>query len=160
MSHVSVKQLAMMACLGAFSLVAPPAQAETVVNEVFPIVFSTFVPCANDGAGEVVTFFGNLHETFQVTFNNDGGIHVKMDSNFQGVSGEGETTGLKYQATGGLGQDEFNTHAGMEETSILNFRVIGQGPNNNFLVHLTFHTTVNANGTVTSTVVNSSVECQ
>ena len=41
-----------------------------------------------------------------------------------------------------------------------NFRIIGQGPGNNFLVHETFHVTINANGVVTATVDNFSVECK
>lgn len=159
MSHVSVKQLAMMACLGICSLVAPPAHAETLVNQVIPINISVFVPCANDGAGEIVTLSGDLHDTFALTFNNGGGVHIKMHDNPQGVSGVGETTGLKYQATG-VTTLELNVRIGAEETFVNNFRVIGQGSNNNFLVHENFHITINANGTLTSFIDNFSAECK
>jgi len=41
-----------------------------------------------------------------------------------------------------------------------NFRIIGQGPGNNFLVHETFHFTINANGNVTAFVDHFSVDCK
>jgi hypothetical protein len=41
-----------------------------------------------------------------------------------------------------------------------NFRIIGQGTGNNFLVHETFHITVNADGTMTASVDNFSVDCK
>jgi hypothetical protein len=52
------------------------------------------------------------------------------------------------------------TGGASEFTFINNFRLIGQGPDNNLQVHQTIHTTINANGTVTSVVNNTSVECQ
>jgi hypothetical protein len=45
-------------------------------------------------------------------------------------------------------------------TYINNFRMIGQGPGNNFLVHTTNHVTINANGEATATVDNTSTECK
>lgn len=77
----------------------------------------------------------------------------------QGISGTGLTTGDKYQATG-VTQQEFNATAGLTQKFINNFRMIGQGPGNNFLVHETFHVTITPNGDVTSTVDNFSVECR
>jgi len=158
MSHVSVKQLAMMACLGICSLAAPPAQAATV-HQVVPVSFTTFVSCANGGAGESVTLSGDLHEMVHYTSDNANGIHVKVQINYQGISGVGATTGLKYQAFG-MTTDEYNSHIGYEETTIGNFIVIGEGPNNDVLVHVNAHITILADGTVTSFVDNESVECK
>src|SRR5215467_3765370 len=45
-------------------------------------------------------------------------------------------------------------------TLVNNFRIIGQGTGNNFLVHETFHITVNADGTMTAFVDNFSVDCK
>jgi hypothetical protein len=75
------------------------------------------------------------------------------------VSGNGLTTGLKYQATG-VTQGEFSGKIGFESTFINRFDIIGQGPNNNFSVHETMHITVNANGTETSFFDNFGVECK
>ena len=47
-----------------------------------------------------------------------------------------------------------------ESTYINNFRIVGQGNGNNFLVHETYHVTVNANGEATAYVDNFRVECR
>ena len=134
-----------------------PASSFTV-NSVFPIDLAVFVPCANGGVGEDVLLSGNLHDLIHVTVN-DNSVHVKTHDQPQGISGTGVVTGDKYQATG-VTQDEFNTSFGMEETFINNFRIIGQGPGNNFLVHENFHITINANGTVTASHDNFTVDCK
>jgi len=45
-------------------------------------------------------------------------------------------------------------------TFVNNFKIIGQGPNNNFLVHENLHVTINADGTLTAFVDNFSFTCQ
>lgn len=136
------------------------AQATTVTtNEQVPITVFAFVPCANDGAGELVVLTGTLHVLTHVTIDDQGGLHVKQHFQPQGLSGVGLTTGDTYRGTG-VTQTEFNATAATEQTSINNFRIIGQGPDNNFLVHSTFHVTVNANGEVTTVVDNFSAECR
>jgi hypothetical protein len=134
-----------------------PASSSTI-STVFPIDLIVFVPCANGGAGEDVALSGNLHDLFHITVNGNS-LHVKTHDQPQGISGTGLVTGDKYQATG-VTQDEFNTSFGMEETFINNFRIIGQGPGNNFLVHENFHITINANGTVTASHDNFTVDCK
>jgi opacity protein-like surface antigen len=155
---LAISLLAMTAALAGAA--AAEAQATTVTtNEQVPIVVLAFVPCANDGAGELVLLEGTLHVLTHVTIDDQGGLHVRQHFQPQGVSGEGLTTGDKYQGTG-VTQTEFNATAGFEQTSVNNFRVIGQGPDNNLLVHSTFHVTVTPNGDVTSVVDNFSVECR
>jgi hypothetical protein len=142
------------------SVASVGAQATTVTtNEQVPVVVFAFVPCANDGAGELVLLEGTLHVLTHVTIDDQGGLHVKQHFQPQGVSGTGLTTGDTYRGTG-VTQTEFNAAAGFEQTSINNFRIVGQGPDNNFLVHSTFHVTVTPNGDVTSVVDNFSVECR
>jgi hypothetical protein len=138
-----------------------PARAEVTDNESIPFAISVFVPCANGGAGEIVDVSGDLHVLLTFTVN---GNNVSGKEHFQpqGVSGTGETTGDKYQATG-VTQSQFKTslqNGQAEMTFINNFRIIGQGPGNNFLVHETFHITINANGVQTAFVDNFSVDCK
>ena len=146
-----------MALLGPNSALA--AADSFTVSQKFPIDILVFVPCANGGAGELVELTGSLHETFHVTFDGRGGFHFSVIDNPQGISGIGFTTGDKYQGTGET-RDGFNGVVGFEETYVNNFKIIGQGPGNNFLVHETFHITVNANGTLTVFLDNFSVECK
>lgn len=135
------------------------AAAATTDNEKFFIEQPVFVDCANGGSGEVVVLRGNLHAQFHTTFNDAGHVTIKTHSNPQGVSGVGEITGAKYQGTG-VTQDIFTATVGNQETFINNFRVVGQGPGNNFLVHENLHITVNANGTLTVFLDHLRAECK
>jgi hypothetical protein len=140
---------------------AVPAQAAVEVNDSFDTTLAVFVPCANGGAGEVVDLQGPLHVLTSFTIN---GNHVSGDSHAQpqGISGTGESTGDTYHATG-VTQDHFGgsfINGQFNETFVNNFRIIGQGPGNNFLIHEDFHVTINANGELTSFHDNFSVDCK
>jgi hypothetical protein len=157
------RKLATLLTLVALTLIgaAPALAAATTFTSStnFPISLTVFVPCAAGGVGEFVDLSGNLHDLFSVTFDGSGGFHLKAQDNPQGLRGIGETTGAKYQGTGVTGF-EFTGKVGFEETDVNNFRIIGQEPGNNFLVHDNFHITVNANGTVTSFHDNFSIDCK
>lgn len=138
------------------------AQADTVTTSVripLPQPFQRLVPCAAEGAGELVDLSGTLHLLFHTTLDGSGGFHTRFLANPQGVTGIGLTTGDIYRGTGMSGE-EFNGTVGEEHTRIDNFRLIGPGPGNNFLMHQTLHTTVNANGVATAYVSNFTVECR
>jgi len=139
-----------------------PALAKATVftdNVQIPIDLPVFVPCAAGGAGEDVFLSGPLHVLIRITIDNLGGFHATFHFQPQGISGTGLTTGDKYQATGET-LETFNGKVGFEDTFVNNFKIIGQGPGNNFLVHENFHFTVNANGQVTAFVDNFSFECK
>lgn len=152
-----VTTLVLIAVLG----VAPAlAKATTdTANFIEPIDLFVFVPCARGGAGEFVQLSGTLHVLFHTTLDNKGGFHSKYHFQAQGITGKGEITGDKYQGTG-VTQGTFNGKVGFEATDVNNFKIIGQGPGNNFLVHSTFHVTVNPKGEVTAFVDNFSVKCK
>jgi hypothetical protein len=150
--------LALAGCEGssaptsADSSTLPPSLRATVIstNFSFPLEKTVFVPCANGGAGEWVTLSGTIHEVFHVTVNDAGHSTIKFFDQPQGVSGVGSVTGVKYQGTG-VTQDIRTTRVGSKETFVNIFRMVGQGPGNNFSVHENLHVTVNADGTVTVT---------
>ncbi len=148
---------AVAALAGAAS--APAAATTVTTNEQVPVTVFAFVPCANDGAGELVILTGTLHVLTHVTIDDQGGLHVRQQFQPQNVSGTGLTTGDTYRGTG-ITETEFNATAALEQTSINNFRIIGQGPDNNFLVHSTTHVTITPNGDVATVVDNSSIECR
>ena len=137
-----------------------PSLAATTFTEnlKIPTGLVVFVDCANGGAGELVLLDGDLHVLTHITANKNG-FHIKSHFQPQGISGTGQTTGDKYQATG-VTQDQFNLGPGETYTAINNFRSIGQGPGTNFLVHSTFHYTINANGELTVVVDNFRAECK
>ncbi len=146
--------------IASLSVAQASAKATTVTDNVrIPTDIFVFVPCAAGGAGEFVQLSGTLHVLFVTTIDSRGGFHSKYHFQPQGVSGTGLTTGAKYQATG-VTQGTFNGRVGFEQTFVNNFRIIGQGPGNNFMIHENFHITVNANGEVTAFVDNFSVKCR
>src|SRR6476469_1879309 len=127
-----------------------PATAAVVTNDRTDVQLSVFVPCAAGGLGENVDLSGPLHTLVSFTMN---GNNVSGYFHFQpqGISGTGETTGAKYTATG-VTQQSFKSslqNGQANLTFVNNFRIIGQGPGNNFLVHETLHITINADGTLT-----------
>jgi hypothetical protein len=150
------------ACLGAaLMFVTVPLRAAVEVNDKTDISLSEFVTCAAGGAGEVVDLSGPLHTLLTFTIN---GNKVSAVSHFQpqGISGTGETTGERYHATG-VTMESFTTslrNGQANSTFVNNFRIIGQGPGNNLLVHETAHITINADGTVTITHDNFSIDCR
>ena len=138
------------------------AQALTITtNDFVPFALVAFVPCANGGAGELVLVQGTLHLQDHITINNNR-ANIKTHAQPQGATGTGLTTGDSYNANG-VTQEQDSipiTNGAFEFTFVNNFRIIGQGNGNNLLVHQNVHQTINANGDVTTTIVNQSVECR
>jgi hypothetical protein len=144
-----------------FAVSGASAAAETFTESAnIPLDLEVFVPCAAGGAGEMVFLSGSLHTQSHFTADGAGGFLTESHFSPQGVSGVGLTSGDKYQATG-VTRDSFHvTGLPYESTFVNNFRIIGQGTGNNYLVHENFHLTVNANGEVTASVDNFRVECR
>jgi hypothetical protein len=133
----------------------------TTINTQTPIALFVFVPCAAGGAGEVISISGDLHSLFHLTISESGNIHIKQHNQPMGISGVGLTTGDKYQGTGVTQQSQsINGPLPQTVTFVNNFRMIGQGPDNNFMIHENAHVTINANGELTSLHDNFSVECK
>ena len=147
---------------GTTLLGATVALAEVTENVRIPIApFFVDVPCANGGAGETLDLQGDLHILMTSTVNGNN-VSGKFHFQPQGVSGTGSVTGDTYRATG-VTQGTFKgslQNGQYAETFVNNFRMIGPGPGNNFLVHELFHITINANGEVTVEHEISRVECK
>ena len=151
-----------MFLFAALTLFTVPANAAKQVNDFSDIDLTVFVPCAAGGAGEVVDLSGPLHTLITFTIN---GNNVSGTAHFQpqGIAGTGETTGDKYQATGVTKDSSFKLsfqNGQANQMFVNNFRIIGQGPGNNYLVHEEAHITINANGIVTVLHDNLSVVCK
>jgi hypothetical protein len=157
---LAVAQMCLVAAITIIALIVP-AHAAVQVNDRTEIAISVFVPCAAGGAGEVVDLAGPLHTLVSFTIN---GHNVSGYMHFQPqeIVGVGETTGVKYQATG-ITQESFKgpfQNGQILFTFVNNFRIIGQGPGNNYLVHENEHFIINADGTVTVFHDNFSIVCQ
>jgi hypothetical protein len=120
------------------------------------VPFDAIVPLPN---GDLVHLSGSLHMVVDLTVDSAGGFHFKEHAQPQGISGVDLTTGAKYQGTGVTQDQETISANGAEEaTFVNNFRLIGQGPDNNYTVHENAHITINANGVVTATVDNPKID--
>ncbi|HEX5073652.1 MAG TPA: hypothetical protein VFW03_10620 [Gemmatimonadaceae bacterium] len=137
------------------------AAVVSTTNDVEVAAITTFVPCANGGAGEVVQAVGRIHRLMTSVVNPTGTVTVKTHSQPQGLTAIGLTTGDKYQATGVTQEtDVFVAPFPFIAAFTNNFRFIGPGPDNNLLIHEEFHITINANGTFTVSNDHFSVECR
>jgi hypothetical protein len=154
-----IKKVAVLAAAAAVAVAtANLAQAAVTSNVSAPLATSTFVPCANGGAGEVVTLTGSLHILATVTFDSAGGVHGTLLFNPQGVSGVGSVSGAGYRGTGET-LSTFTGKVGAVSTLVNNFRIIGTGGAASLQVHENVAVVVNANGTVTTSVDHVSVTC-
>ena len=156
---LAIGQVCLVAVL-AITMITP-AFAAVQVNDTTNINLSVFIPCAAGGAGEVADLSGPLHTLISFTIN---GNNVSGYFHFQpqGITGTGETTGLQYQATG-LTEQSFKSslqNGQANLTFVNNFRIIGQGPGNNYLGHETMHLTINADGTLPVSFDNLTVDCK
>jgi hypothetical protein len=154
--------LAVLACL----VQTPSVRAQGFViteNVSIPLELTTFVPCANGGAGENVDLSGNLHVLFHLTASDSGRVTIKDHAQPQGITGVGQVTGDLYRGTG-VSQQTQTFFADLDfpfvVTFVDNFRIIGPGPGNNLLMHETFHITLNPNGVFTAEVDNITVDCK
>lgn len=134
---------------------APP------LNIIIDFDLEEFVYCANNGAGEIVELSGPLHI---LVASNSNGQRVSGFTHFQpqNVQGKGQATGDTYRATG-VTMERFGgsfVNGQFNYSFINNYRLIGQGPGNNFTVHQTIHVTINANGDATAVTGLTTVDCK
>lgn len=131
-------------------------------NYNYPVTWTDFVPCANGGSGETIVLTGRMHVNDFLTISNDGSWNLKMHIQPMNLQGLGQTTGLKYNATGVTQAKENLSGTGLPYswTYVNNYRMIGQGPGNNLLVHETWHFTLNANGELTAEIDNYKWDCK
>ena len=154
-----IKKVAVLAAAAVVALVtANLAQAAVSSNVSVPLATSTFVPCANGGAGEVVTLTGSLHVLATVTFDSAGGVHGTLLFNPQDVSGVGSVSGAGYRGTGQT-VSTFTGKVGAVSTLVNNFRIVGTGGAPSLQVHENVALVVNANGVLTASIDHVSVTC-
>jgi hypothetical protein len=139
------------------------AQPTTVTTVERPTFNELFVnPCTF----EPVFFLGSQY-TFvtHITFDSSDpsfGTHFAQETAVE-RKGTGLTSGTQYRApvsAAGSFQDVRGGNPPFVVTSSFTGLIIGSGEVDDFLQHFNVHTTVNANGTVTSTVHNDKTECK
>ena len=156
-----IRKFGLFALMCAFAILAMPAHAAKDANFNELVSIQTFVPCANNGAGEVVVLNGYLHIEAHSTSNGHT-LSSYIIFRPQNISGFGQTTATKNNAVGETNQmlkanpNNYNTVV----SSVNNFKIIGQGPGNNFMVHENVHFTLSANGINSVSLDHWSITCQ
>ena len=138
---------------------ANAAQAAVVTNETQSLAFSGYVPCANGGAGEILTGTVEAHNLITSTAN---GNHASDQFQFQlRGSMTGTATGDTYRvaavtrgtSTGNLASEQATL------TYVNTYRLIGPGPGNNLLVREIAHVTRDGDDVVVAHD-NLSIDCK
>jgi len=135
------------------SLGMAPVQAQAVAHTdvtSVPCEFDLWVPTKD--AIEHAHFIGETRIVSHTTVNrNQGMVHMVMDTHGVGV---GPVTGDKYEYMNAETLRWTFDRLPVEQTYVHDFRCIGPGPDNNWLIHATIHWTINAKGELTANVVN------
>jgi hypothetical protein len=129
-----------LAALLTFS--AWPSLANGSVSKFQVDVSGRYSSCA-----EIIDLTGTASIIIAFTRDANGGTHEVVHLNWQGVSGVGELTGVKYQAIDST-QTITTDVAAVDHTSIANIRFVGQGQVPDLLLGSRFHLTVNPDGDV------------
>lgn len=125
----------------------------------FPVTIATFVPCALDGAGEVVVVNGTVRITTQTTVTPSGRAKVWTQSLLHGVQGHGETSGTAYRGAG-VTRSSLTLGAGETFRSMERFTLSAKGSGNDLVLHQSFVHRVDADGTVKVSLLESKVTCR
>ena len=126
----------------------------------FPVDRTVFIPCANGGLGESVVLTGDIEALFHVTENKNTFV-ASRTFRPRGVVGVGLITGDTYKGTG-MTRDNFIFRKDTATTvTFLNiFHIVGQGPDNNFLVFQVLDVNTTPEGEINVTANNIRTECQ
>ena len=151
--------LAAPLALFAVQLVRPaPASAANVVNVTFHVPAQVEInPCT---PGDIVNLNGDIHVVITTTADSAGGYRVNNHLNSQ-LSGASILTGLKYTNSEHQ-EDEWFARPPFPvvHSHTYNFELVSQTGFDNYVLHMTMHETVNANGVPTATVDKFSMDCK
>jgi phosphodiesterase/alkaline phosphatase D-like protein len=144
--------------LVAFTTGARPAAAANVTNTTIHVPASVQTnPCFPT---DVVNLSGDIHVVIASTGSKNGGYHMADQLNSQ-LSGVSITTGTKYVND----ENQGDTWTAVPpfpviHTHTYDFLLLSQSNTPNYVLHMTMHTTVTANGVPTATVDNWYMDCQ
>jgi hypothetical protein len=156
-----MKRILVLLAIAAVGMAASvtAAQAELVSNETVSYAYSGFVPCANGGAGELLTGRIDVHNLTTSTVN---GNVDSWQFQFQPHGSlVGRITGDTYQLTG-VTRGAYNDILQTGEytlTYVNSYHLIGPGPGNNLLVREIAHLTIDDDDVVVQHD-DFSIECK
>jgi hypothetical protein len=140
---------------------AASARGEGAVTETFHFVFPQSFVLLNPCTGHLVAFSGEDDALVHVTIDPAGGLH-RVGVVHVSETGTDLVTGETFRAVGAvLSVDSLDLSGSRSELTLKQgTSFVGQGPGNNLIQHETIHVTVDANGDVTASVDQLSIECR
>jgi hypothetical protein len=130
------------------------AQAETdTIKETHPVSTATENPCN----GEIVRITGEQTTVSHFTANDNTLVGVNISRTE--LSGTGDETGAEYKVLFRGSSASTLGPVGTTQTSVTRAQIMGAPDAPNFSVYFIVHTTVNANGEVTSEFSFSDLKC-
>jgi hypothetical protein len=142
------------------AMLALPANAGVVTNEVVPFTTTVTIDCDQDGTPEdIVPLSGQLHVLITTTSN---ATVTTIRDLFvpRNVTGTGTITGATYRGVGNTQDTTIQVTGGPNVfTFVNNFYIVGQDEGYRYLIHETFHVTIDANGNVVVSQDNAFVTC-
>jgi len=137
------------------------AQLPHQTRETFNFQYTTFVPCANNGTGEVVDLNGTFNYMLIWNINGTGtGWTAQGIEQFrQHVVGVGETTGIQYQGVGSSNLTfKLYPPEGQVSTQVQNLTLVGG--ETNYKMHWNLKFAISPDGNLlTFSVDNFRVQC-
>jgi len=137
--------------------IATMAEGATTIthNDIFSVQFTVRNGCVPEDT--VVT--GTENSVSHITINPDGSFHTFARFNFQSVSAIGEITGNRYRGNGIYHWNLELTPGAAPQTQLINLRLMGLGAATDIILRMISHVTVNADGTVTASFTDETIEC-
>jgi hypothetical protein len=142
-------------CLGL--LTAPAASAETVVNYTFHVPAQVEInPCF---PADVVNLNGDIHVVMTTTASRSGSYRVNNHLNSQ-LNGVSITTGTQYVNSENKNDEWYTGPLPAVHTQTYDFNLISQSGTDDYVLHMTMHTTVTANGVPAAVVDDYRMDCK
>ena len=123
-----------------------------------PFEETLFVPCANGGTGEDVTFTGTTHFVYQMVWN-ENGFHLVYHDNSQGLTGTGLITGEKFSGSDGTQGTVSASWVDNKWTGTTIEQMKLTGKNTKYTVRYKHHLVVTPDGKVTVSTSEKTVDC-
>jgi len=145
--------------LGALAVPASAGADGTTLTTIFrtPIAGVISTSCS---IPEPVSFSGRYQSVFHYTLDANGVAHFSGAVSSNGV-GTALVTGTSYLFAGASSSSSNTAPDGFpyHNTFTNTFLLVSHGPGDNLLMHATTHVTIDANGTLTAEVTNTTFEC-
>ena len=150
---------ALLALVAACLTVAVAAQAAVTSNEQTSVAYAGYVPCANGGAGELLTGTIDVHDLASETVNDQ---QEAWQFTFE-LHGElvGRVTGDTYRLAA-VEHGSYTQSLDSEQSTLTyvnRYRLVGPGSGNNLIVRETAHVTIGADENAVVQRDDFSIDC-